>query len=256
MTTDSMQSILNALGVTETTLSPWEQDQLDREGYLLIPGLVPPALCIQVCARMEELWQDEGDRAGLEVDQQPGTRRLADLVNKGEIFDHIWLNPKVLAAAWHLIGASFKLFSLNARDALPGQGHQGLHADWGPRSADEPCRVVNSIWMMDPFTEATGATRIIPGSHRISGQVQDYVADVESFHPNQQLALGSPGTVMIYNAHAWHGGTRNLTESHRRAVHCAYVDRRYPQQTDQRLYLRQATQRRLSSAARYILDVE
>ncbi len=253
---DAMQRVLEDLGVTETTLTPEEKSGLDRDGYIMVSALLDPAVADQIRLRMEALWEQEGDRAGLEVHQQPGTRRLADLVNKGAVFDAVWLHPKVLAATWRLIGHPFKLFSLNARDALPGQGHQALHADWGPRAADEPCRVVNSVWMIDPFTEETGATRIVPGSHRLPGQVQDYVADPEATHADQRLALGDVGTVLVYNAHSWHGGTQNRSPHHRRGLHSAYVDRHFAQQTDQRQYLREETRARLSPAARFLLDVD
>lgn len=205
--------------------------------------------------RLEELWEEEGEKAGLEVHQQPGARRLADLVNKGAVFDAVWQNPRVLAAAYAIFGRPFKLFSLNARDALPGQGAQALHADWGPREADEPCRVVNAIWMLDPFRPETGATRIVPGSHRLAGGPTDHLADPEAPHPHERLAVGEIGSVLVYNAHAWHGGTRNQGSGRRRALHCAFVDRDFPQQTDQRRYLRPETAARLSPVARYLLDV-
>lgn len=253
---DTMEAALKELGANPNMLSPDDQMQLKQDGFLLIPGVLEEKTCERLRNRMEEIWQAEGEDAGLEVHQQPGTRRLADLVNKGEVFDAVWLNPLVLTAAWFLIGHPFKLFSLNARDALPGQGEQSLHADWGPRAVEEPCRVVNSIWMLDEFSEASGATRIVPGSHRLAGQPSDYLTDPAAAHPSQRLALGEAGTVMIYNAHAWHGGTRNHSQARRRGLHCAYVDRAFPQQTEQRKYLRDETRERLSPSARFVLDVD
>jgi len=251
-----MLSALQALGVTPNLISDEEKQQLATEGFLVIPNLFDQSTAERLIARMEALWEEEGERAGLEVHQQPGTRRLADLVNKGMVFTPVWLNPRVLAAAWFLIGQPYKLFSLNARDALPGQGEQALHADWGPRTENEPCRIVNSIWMLDEFSPTTGSTRIVPGSQRLPGTPSDHLEDIDAPHPTQCLALGKPGTVMIYNAHAWHGGTRNFSQNHRRALHCAYVDRRFPQQTDQRQYLREDTRTQLTAAARFLLDVD
>ena len=42
----------------------------------------------------------------------------------------------------------------------------------------------------------------------------------------------------------------------RRTLHCAFIAREHPQQTNQREYLQPATAQRLSPLARYILDVE
>lgn len=251
-----MDQALQELGATPDLLTDAERDQLSRDGYIVVADFFDAEWLGDLTARMEELWAEEGATAGVEVHQQPGTRRLADLVNKGAVFDQVWQNPKLLAAAYFLIGRPFKLFSLNARDALPGEGGQPLHADWGPRQADEPCRVINSVWMLDPFTKESGATRIVPGSHRLPGSAHDHVANLEIPHPQEQLALGDPGTVLIYNAHAWHGGTTNSGDSLRRGLHCSYVDRDFPQQTNQREYIRPETFVRLSPAAKFLLDVD
>jgi hypothetical protein len=53
------------------------------------------------------------------------------------VFDGIYVCPQVLAVARHVLGRPFKVFSLNARSALAGQGHQALHADAPGRPAGE-----------------------------------------------------------------------------------------------------------------------
>ena len=115
--------------------------------------------------RFESLCEAEGIAAGIEVHQEEGTRRLADLVNKGPVFDLVYTHPTVLAAVHHVIGREFKMSSLNARDALPGEGHQGLHTDWS-KDYDGRFHVCNSIWLLDDFTEENGCTRLVPGTHR------------------------------------------------------------------------------------------
>ena len=75
---------------------------------------------------------EEGDRAGSEFKTEPGARRLANLVNKGEIFEQIMLMPEVLEAVDCVLGPKFKLSSLNARSADPhSESGQPLHADSG-----------------------------------------------------------------------------------------------------------------------------
>jgi len=43
-----------------------------------------------------------------------------------------------------------------------------LHRDQSvyPLPPDFPPVVVNTMWALDDFTEANGATRLVPGSHR------------------------------------------------------------------------------------------
>ncbi|MCY0899189.1 MAG: phytanoyl-CoA dioxygenase family protein [Firmicutes bacterium] len=227
---------------------------LDERGYVIFPGLVDRDWLDALRERFETLVAAEGDAAGSEVHQEAGTRRLANLVDKGEVFDRIYLHPTVLAAVYHVLARPFKLSSLNARDALPGEGAQPLHADWGPREANAPWAVVNSLWMLDDFTVANGATRLIPGSHLKAGTPKDY-CDPEAPHPDQVLAIAPAGSVLVWNAHCWHGGTQNQTTGPRRALHCYYAAREFPQQTEQRKILSEATKSRLDEAAQYLLDI-
>jgi hypothetical protein len=88
-----------------------------------------------------------------------GTRRLANLVNKDPVFEIGYTHPKMLAISYHVIGREFKLNSINARDALPGEGHQNLYADWRSREQHEPFHIVNTIWLLDDFTSENSATR-------------------------------------------------------------------------------------------------
>ena len=104
---------------------------LDENGYLILPGVMDPDGLTRLRNRFEGLCELEGMEASIEVHQEAGTRRLADLTNKGDVFDPVYTNPRVLAAIYHVIRRPFKLSSLNTRDALPGQG---LHADYGSRT--------------------------------------------------------------------------------------------------------------------------
>ena len=250
----AMENTLLELGVRPDDLLEAEKAALDERGFIVIPGLLGQGQIQALCHRFEELVEAEGDKAGLEVHQQPGTRRLADLVNKGEIFDQVWTHPKVLAAVHHVLKRPFKLSSLNARDALPGQGEQAFHADWGPRVLGDPFHVVNSIWLLDDFTPDNGATRVVPGSHLRAGG-PPALKDLLERHPEEALILAPAGTVAVYNAHLWHGGTRNRTTFPRRALHSYYCAREHPPQTDHAKYIRPETLARFNPSARFLLGL-
>ena len=184
-----------------------------------------------------------------------GVRRLADLVNKGEVFDGVYLDPLLLAAVWHVLRRPFKLHSLNAHDPLPGHGQQELHADWGGERGTGRYHVVNSMWMLDDMRADNGATRIVPGSHLFPGRVGEEVSDRLAPHPGEVLLEAPAGAVAVFNGSAWHSCTRNRSQRPRRLLHCAFIAREHRQQTDQREYLRPETGRRLTPLARYVLDV-
>jgi len=67
-------------------LSEAEKRQLDEKGYLVLANLMSREMLASLRARVEELFVAEGLAAGSEFKQEPNARRLANLVNKGQIF--------------------------------------------------------------------------------------------------------------------------------------------------------------------------
>src|SRR5690554_5457579 len=108
----NIEEALKSLGAGSDVLSEVEKEQLDRQGYVVFPGLMGKAMVDALRDKYEELITKEGQSAGKEVHQEEGTRRLSVLVNKGSIFDAIYTNPKVLAAVYHVLKREFKLSSL------------------------------------------------------------------------------------------------------------------------------------------------
>ena len=235
-------------------LTDADRRQLDEDGYLVLPGLMTPALLGALRRRIDELFAEEGDGAGSEFKQEPEARRLANLVNKGDIFEDVILTPRVLECMAHILGPRFKLSSLNARSTDPHTASgQPLHADSGAIADDAGYFVANSVWLLDDFTRENGATRFVAGSHRWRRLPEpDYYAP----HPDEQLVLGKAGDVVVMNAHMWHGGTANRTAAPRRAMHVYYTRYDQPQQQYQKRWLSAAVQARLSPAARGILALD
>jgi hypothetical protein len=234
-------------------LTDADRRQLDEEGYLILPGLMPPELLESLRNRIEELFGEEGAQAGSEFKQEPEAKRLANLMDKGPIFEEVILTKRVLECMAHILGPRFKLSSLNARSTNPHSAvGQPLHADSGA-VADDGYFVANSVWLLDDFTSENGATRFVPGSHRWR-RLPD--PDFYQAHPDEQLVLGKAGDVVVMNAHMWHGGTANRTAAPRRAMHAYYTRYDQPQQQYQKRWLSAAVQSRLSPAARGILALD
>ena len=249
---------LNDLGVGNDSLTERNKEELDERGYTVLPGLIDEKWLATLRDRFEELCDKEG--AGIESTQEAGTRSLSDLVNKGEVFDRVYTNPTLLAAIHHVIGRDFKLSNFGARDALPGEGHQALHVEEvGHRpslSKDRRFHVGNSIWLLDDFTEENGCTRLVPGTH-LGPHPNSVLKDASAAHPEEEHLVAPAGSVAVFNSHIWHGGTLNRTEnSKRRALLCYFTAREHDPQINQREHLRYETWKRISRAARHILDVD
>ena len=109
-----------------------EKRQLDMDGYLILEGLMDTDLLAQARRRVEQLFDQEGDRAGSEFKLEPQSRRLANLVDKGEIFRELIVMPEILGLVGEVLRPRFKLSSFNARSADPhSDSLQPLHCDMG-----------------------------------------------------------------------------------------------------------------------------
>ena len=95
----TMERCLSELGADPDLLDERRREELSSKGFALFTGIIDPTWLELLRTRFEELIAAEGERAGLEVHQEEGTRRLADLVNKGRAFDRVWSHPVLLAAA-------------------------------------------------------------------------------------------------------------------------------------------------------------
>jgi len=248
--TKSALQALNAIPLTQK-----EKGDLDRDGYLPIPDALTPAEIEDVRTRLAGLLAIEKENAGREVHQEAGTARLANLVDKGDVFRVFFTHPRVLDALAHVLEHDMKLSSLNSRAALPGQGLQALHADWNAPVEPGDYKVCNSIWLLDDFTAENGATRVVPGSHRWGKVPKQVMADPSAPHPEEKLIIAPAGTVVVFNSHTWHGGTLNRTSAPRRAVHSYWTRRDQKQQLDQRRSLSPETCAAFSAPVRYLLDI-
>jgi ectoine hydroxylase-related dioxygenase (phytanoyl-CoA dioxygenase family) len=231
--------------------------QLDEEGYVVLEAAMPDELLHRLRTRIQELFDEEGDLAGQEFRTEEHAQRLANLVNKGEMFREAIVLAPVLNLVRHVLGGDCKLSSLNARSADPYTDvGQPLHVDMGAIPDGQGYWVCNTVWLLDDFTRENGPTRMIPGSHTWGTRPQDVLPDPLAPHPQEVLLTAPAGSVAVMNAHMWHGGTANRTASPRLAMHAFYCRRDKPQQQYQKQLLRPEVQAALTPDLRWLLALD
>jgi ectoine hydroxylase-related dioxygenase (phytanoyl-CoA dioxygenase family) len=231
-------------------------EPLDELGFVVLEDVMSSALLAALRQRVAELYDLEGEHAGAEFKQEPGCLRLANLVDKGVVFEQVIAEPRVLACVRQVLGPRPKLSSLNARTALPGSANQPLHVDMAAIPDEQGDWVCNSVWILDDFTPDNGPLRVVPGSHCWRQLPQAVLADPAAPHPDEILVTGRAGSVIVVNAHLWHGGLANRTDRPRTALHAFYCRWDKPQQQYQKSLLRAEVQQRMTPELRQLLALD
>jgi ectoine hydroxylase-related dioxygenase (phytanoyl-CoA dioxygenase family) len=190
-------------------------DALDGEGCVVVERFITPA---KVTALKEEL-EPHRQQTPLGRNDFEGfdTKRIYALFAKTRGFDELAVHPLLLGVLDRVLG-HYQLSAPTGIDIGPGESPQGLHRDdiVYPLSWPHQQVVLNTMWALDDFTEANGATLIVPGSHRTSPVEMPPAADAV-------VATMPAGSVMFYVGTVWHGGGANRTDERRLGVILEYV---------------------------------
>ncbi len=219
----NIEDVLQQCGVTAETLTPAERAALDEQGYVVLSNVLDDDWLGRLRAAFEAAAETKG--SSQPGRKETGTRHVGDLPWRDAAFAEVCTHPRVLAAIYHVVQRPFKISQLHGRDPLPGFGQQGLHTDWPPRAPHEPFYAATALWLLDDFTPHNGATRLIPGSHRWPKPLPKPQLAPEAHHPDEQFVIAKAGSVLVFNGHLYHSGTRNQSEQPRRVLQCPFVPR-------------------------------
>ena len=144
-----------------------QKDFFNENGYLIIPGYLPPERIERLLIELENIFSHEGVLSGWEQPAVPPfVRRLSNLFSKGDVFVDLATEPIILEYAEMVIGKLFSWHAMNLHDPFPGHSlaRQAIHAD--RQNWKESTAYFNVLISLDDITIENGATRIVPKSHK------------------------------------------------------------------------------------------
>jgi ectoine hydroxylase-related dioxygenase (phytanoyl-CoA dioxygenase family) len=206
-------------------------ERIDRDGYTILEGVIEPELrdaLTDDLVRLERFYGVTPSDNGFEGTK---TVRIYNLLALGKLYEGIPVHANVLPVVESVLDDGCLVSSLSSIAIDPGESAQPIHADDQliPLTKPHVPTVCNTMWALTDFTEANGATRIIPGSHR-----RDHSPDFGA--PYDSIAAEMPaGSVLVWHGSLWHGGGANTTDERRVGVAMNYCAGWIRQQENQQL---------------------
>jgi len=192
------------------------------DGCVVVDRLVAPELMDAVLA--ETALAREAGPVGGDDFTGPRTKRTGSLVARSETFRTIAVHPLVTTALDRVLGkggARYQMHLSQVIDIGPGESAQMVHRDhWAfnsfpwPLGFEVECHV---MWALTDFTEANGATRLMPGSHLWPDNVYDH--DIADTIPAEM----AKGSVLFFLGSLYHAGGTNRAATHRLGLNVGYT---------------------------------
>lgn len=170
--------------------------------------------------------------AAVETGQANLQRRVWNLLAKGGVFSDMATHPVIMDVMRRWLGTEFIMGSIAANRILPGGPGQEPHVDYpywdfhAPEThpiglnASFPVNAQVTI-VLDPFTEASGATAYMPGSQKHLRYPSE--AEQKAFYDNCARMIAQPGDTVIFFGAAWHCAMPNNADHDRNAVLINYL---------------------------------
>lgn len=208
-------------------------NELDEQGYTIVPDAFPVDLADALRADLDRLEAELGTAPAGNSFEGARTWRIYNLLAHGALYEAIPTWSATLPLVEHVLDRGCLVSSLSSIVIGPGEVAQPIHVDDAlmPIPRPHPATVCNTMWALTDFTEANGATRIIPGSH-----TRDHGPEYQR-HYDSIPAEMARGSVLVWNGSLWHGGGANTTTERRYGIAMNYCAGWIRQQENQQLGL-------------------
>jgi ectoine hydroxylase-related dioxygenase (phytanoyl-CoA dioxygenase family) len=207
-------------------------ERIGRDGYTIVEDGIEPQLLDALGESIASLERELEVEPATNTFEGTRTRRVYNLLAHGEVWQQVPLHNNVLPIVEGVLDAGCLVSSLSTVNIGPGETAQPIHADdmLIPIPKPHPPTVCNSMWALTDFTEANGATRIIPGTHLAPSP--NYGEHYDSIAAEMRR-----GSVLIWHGSLWHGGGANGTDERRIGIAMNYCAGYIRQQENQQLGL-------------------
>jgi hypothetical protein len=215
----------NAYGITERAVADDEAalhvERIRVLGYTVVPGGFTASELDDFAARLDAVFQAQVTEFGAGPLQTIGDDLTARCpLAYDDVFLRLAAAQTVLDIVRRLLGDYVVLMQQNGVINAPRQGHTQLayHRDlpYQHFTSSRPL-AISALFCLDPFRPETGATTVLPGSHRVEGFPSERLAaDLDT------AVVADRGSFIVFDSMLFHRAGANRSECVRRAVNQVY----------------------------------
>ncbi len=207
--------------------------QIEERGYTIVPDVFDHDTASDLIEALDRMESEQGILASDNSFEGRSTVRVYNLLAHGPLFEAIPVQPDILRIVEGVLDSGCLVSSLSSIAIGGGETAQPIHADDQVLPLPKPhvATVCNTMWALTDFTEANGATRVIPGSH-----LWDH-SPTYGAHYDSEPAEMRRGSVLVWHGSLWHGGGANRTAERRYGIAMNYCAGWIRQQENQQLGL-------------------
>jgi ectoine hydroxylase-related dioxygenase (phytanoyl-CoA dioxygenase family) len=187
-------------------------DAVNTSGYAIVRELLDPETCQALVREVDRVEREHQIGFGTSEFEGFHTRRIFNLIARGEAFRDLVVDEAMLSVIDALLGDGFLLSGTTSMHISPGETAQLLHADDGMISLPRPhvATMVTTLWALTEFRGDNGCTLLVPGSH-----LEASMPRPGEKHDPIRVEMPA-GSALILHGSIWHGGGTNTTRDEER----------------------------------------
>jgi ectoine hydroxylase-related dioxygenase (phytanoyl-CoA dioxygenase family) len=207
-------------------------EEIHNIGYVVIDSGFSPAELQLVRDKSESIYAQQAQECGGE----DNLHKMHDAciarctISYDDYFVRLAAHPRLMRLVSRLLGDNFILLGQNAIVNQPNQQHDQAvwHRDLTYQHfvSSRPL-AISALYCIDDFTRLTGATTMLPASHRVESFPSQLFVE-----KHQQIVEAPAGSIIVFDAMLYHRGGQNLSGRTRLGINHIFVLPLFKQQID------------------------
>lgn len=184
--------------------------ELEEKGYTIFEGAFSSKMAAALTA-------DLTNQIAETRKTEPKRYAASMLLARGHIWEEIAVHPKIHAVAQHMLGADCLMGQSLGFTKKTGTDTHPMHNDPPHPDTGNVCANITTIWALEDFTETSGPTVVVPGSHKLN------CAPAPDAMKRAKKIIMPRGSVAMWHGSLWHGAAIRQDEGLRLTIHNTYL---------------------------------